>query len=129
MRAAGALYAALVVACGCGASNSGSGVPGGKRLAEMSPAEVQDLCEFMEGQLGPERVIACPDGSTASQGVNASECFVVMMRDQVNFPNCALTVSQYEACIEVVRVQSDAQRCESGTPFPACSPLFEPGCV
>ena len=126
------LFGSLVMAFAfaCGGGGGGGGVDGGKRLVDLNDAEVTSMCEYTAGIQGPEREITCSDSSTVTVGGGTvAECVTEFNESQAAAPNCPVTVSQYEDCIEAVDALTDAQLCE-GNSFPAaCAPLLQSACT
>lgn len=120
------LVCGFAVGCGGGSGGGGgSGLDSGAPIASLDAGEVGDLCDYLVGVLGPERVIDCGDGDTRSVGgEDATEC----VSELSAFPDtCTITVGQYEACIEDLADLTDAQICDGQLP-PTCGVLFDQGC-
>ena len=118
----------LLWCAACG--GSGSGVDGGKRLSSLSDAEIRDICEYAIDVQGPERMIDCGGGVTLTVGGGSvDECIAGATESKTEYPNCAATVDDYEACTEAFADVTDAQWCSDDITFPAaCAPLFTAEC-
>ena len=124
----GSLVTVFAFACG-GGGGGGGGVDGGKRLVDLNDAEITSMCEYTAELQGPEREITCSDNTTVTVGGGTvAECVTEFNESQASAPNCPVTVSQYEACIEAFDAQSDAQLCEGELPA-ACAPLLQSACT
>jgi hypothetical protein len=120
------LSSALVMfaafACGGGGGGSGgSGVPGNTQIADLSPDQEMDMCDFIVDVFGPEREVDCGDGVTITRG---GEDFDECIADFADFETCDLTAGEFEACANAVAALSDQQLCTQDTVPPACAPLF-----
>jgi hypothetical protein len=118
------LAAVWITAIGCGGGSGGggtSGLPDDARVGTLNAADGMQLCEYLVEALGPARTVTCgPDDTREVGGEDIGECL-----DSLNdFSACALTVAQYEGCVEAVGGASDAEVC-AGTLPPACQPLLD----
>jgi hypothetical protein len=122
------LMTALLAACGGGDGNSdGSGVDGGKQIVDLTSTELADVCEYLTMVL-PERTISCPEGPfTVAEGGYA-ECVDDYGMIASESPDCTLTVSQTEACVEALAAFTDAQWCNLEALPTACMPVFDAAC-
>jgi hypothetical protein len=119
---------ALAFACGGGSGGGGPGVSGSKKIIELSPAETEDVCDFLADLLGPEREIDCGEGATVRVGgADAAECVAEFSDLQSNAPDCMLTVGQYETCIRAIGAMTDSQWCSQMFPS-ECAGLFDSAC-
>ena len=81
----------LLLATGCG---EGSGVDTSKFIDELTPAELQQLCEWGEAEQGGAREVSCGENTTTSVK-SAAECAA-----DTDLPHC--TVSNLEDCINSI---------------------------
>jgi len=116
-------------ACG-GGSGGGSGVSGSKKIIDLSAGERQDVCELFVDILGPERMVDCGNGDIRTVGgEDPAECVTELSSLATGAPNCTVTVSQYQACIDAIADLSDAEICAGGS-FPAqCAPVASAECL
>lgn len=114
-----AMSVALLGACG-GGSDSGSGVDGDKKGADLTADEATALCEYGNG-LFPTEPVECTD-FTWDPATSLSDCSTAA----TDLPpdTCPATVSDYEACQEA----RAADVCATDLPA-ACAPLFAEGCI
>ena len=86
---------ALVIGCSSGGSGSSPNVEGGKQISATTMAEKISLCDWFVGMVGGYGATAtCQDGFIEAPASQA-ECVST-------FPNCAVTVGAFEACIETI---------------------------
>lgn len=109
------LAAMMIVAIGCGGgSGGGSGLPGDTRIADLTPGEVRQFCEYSLG--GETRTIACPDGDRTIGGGDIDNCVDGFGEQQPLYDRCGLTVAELETCVDAFAVQTDDQICARDTP-------------
>lgn len=94
--ALGLITIGSMVLFACGSGDDGSGVDQSKQMADLTPAEVMDQCEWsMEIAGGPGESFDCGDGTTATNNTVA-EC--VAGYDATFYATCNLTVGDVENC-------------------------------
>jgi hypothetical protein len=114
----------LVAAVGCADDDGGSGLDDSRRVSSLSDAETMQLCADLTTQIG-DRTVSCDDGTTLTIGAS-DEC-VDDLTAVHSLPDCTTTVGQYQACVEAMNDQSDAQLCSFELPA-ACAPVFQAAC-
>lgn len=108
--------------------SGGSGVSGGKRLVDLTPAEVSQICEHEVATAPPQRTINCPEGTITISPGDVADCIDGFTSSAAAAPNCPATVSQYEACSAAIQSRTDAQICANDFPQ-QCSVFLSPACV
>jgi len=87
--------ASLALALGCSSSGSTPSVEGSKPISATTMADKASLCDWFVGMVGGYGATAtCQDGFIEAPASQA-ECVST-------FPNCAVTVGAFEACIETI---------------------------
>lgn len=97
----------------------------------MTPAEIEAFCEYQLELFGPRRTIDCGGGTTAMRGLSTTleQCVMETTEDQLQFPECQITVGELETCFEALAGKTDAAICMGDDDIPIeCAPLFGPGC-
>ena len=123
------LMTTLLAACG-GDDDApgGSGVDRNKQMGDLTSAELGDVCEYLTSVL-PERTISCPEGPfTVGEG-GYDECVDDYSDNGTENPDCTLTVSQAEACIEALAQFTDAEWCNLESFPAACAATFDATCL
>jgi hypothetical protein len=116
----------LLVACGPttdDGSTGSSGIPGAKKLAEMSVQDATDLCLELADDF-PERSVMCSSGETFSAGYTTSECANEMAAPS----SCMATVADVRRCAAAFYNSSDSELCAADSFPSACNPLLEDEC-
>jgi len=124
------LMAALLAACGGDGDGNpdGSGVDGTKLMGDLTSSELGDVCEYLTTVL-PERTISCAEGPfTVGEG-GYDECVDDYSDNATENPDCTLTVSQAEACIEALAALTDAEWCNLESFPAACAATFDADCL
>lgn len=121
---------AMAFACGGGDGGGGSGVDGNKLMVDLDDTELTDICTFQADLVEP-REVDC-DGQTITIEPQAvADCVMGLQDTQDAFPDCGVTVSQFEACSSAVAGLSDAEICafifEGASPA-ACDALDTAEC-
>jgi hypothetical protein len=120
------LWAVMLMACGPttdDGSTGSSGIPGSKKLAEMTLQEAMDLCLELADDY-PERTVSCSSGETFSAGYTVSECASEMVAPG----SCMASVADIRRCAASFYNSSDAELCASDSFPSACDPLLEDDC-
>jgi hypothetical protein len=93
MRARLTAAVLVAMALGCG-SDGGSGVDGSKSLEALDDADKGALCDWLNGKLGGgyDKPIVCGGETIDHTDDSQAECVQ-------DFPACAVTVAQFEACL------------------------------
>ena len=115
----------FLVACGGG----GSGVDSGKKLHDLSVAELNEECNYSFDTY-PKKTVTCPDGSTVSTGQDPAKRATSCNATVNDVPaTCTVTVGQAEQCIEDIYNEPAATVCNPNATFPpSCAPLFNASC-
>lgn len=135
MRSIGAMLLCTGLALGCGGGSGGggtTGIPENTLIADVTPDQAADLCEFFIGlQESPERTIDC-NGEPTTVGINpedideaVAECTAGIQSDVM--PGCPVTVGEAEDCFNALAdlTDTDAEICEGTEMLPAaCDELF-----
>ena len=97
---------------------NGSGVDPNKRVVDMTAADFQKFCEWGTALQGPQRTVNCPSGSTTTRGTSqpVATCVSSGQDFASGHPNCESTVGEYEACLEAIVAETDAQACSGSLP-------------
>jgi hypothetical protein len=104
-----------LVACGGGGGTARPNVDGNKRLADLTPSELDALCSWEEATTGGARTVDCGGGLTVTFKSKA-QCAAALPP-----ASCQATVGQTEDCIDAL----DANPCSFGGS--ACEPLLACG--
>lgn len=110
------------VSLGCGSDSDsgtpmGSGVSGSKTLANLTPAEQGQICDWQAGlEGGYGKSATCSDGSTINNYETRADCVA-------DAPSCTATVAQLEACAKVVLVVPLCEQIAKLISSPQCQPL------
>jgi len=122
----------LAFACGGGKGGSGSGIDPNTRVADLTPTDLQKLCEYFVGlQEQPSRTIDCGGGGSITVGIDPDQVAAAIadcVDGAPSSPACPATVGQAEACFEAFSALTDAQLCAGPTAPAACAPLDDPAC-
>jgi len=123
----------LAIACGSDGPSTQSGVPGGRRVSQLTMAEATKICTYLADDVfGPVRTVSCMSGQMGEVGLEAAErqefiddCVTGTLEEAVEFPNCAVTVQEFENCYEsIVALNDEARYCSEVEPaLPACDTL------
>jgi hypothetical protein len=113
----------MMIACGGGSSggrggnDAGSGLSGGKRIADLTADEVRQICEYSLEQEGEMRTVECPDGTDRTAGgQDVGACIASVDALRPTYDRCGLTVAELERCVDALAAQTDAQICADATP-------------
>jgi hypothetical protein len=116
--------AALALVFWAACDSTGSGLPGDKKVVQLSADEDATLCQYFAAEY-PARMIDCGNGNT--QTVNAgtvADCVSGVMNAAMQAPSCPATVAQAEECEKALYDEPDAWYCAgSQTPPIVCAPL------
>lgn len=127
--ASACLLTGLAFACGGGSGGGGSGLPGTKRVIDLTTAEIDQFCTFVVAAF-PTRTVTC-SGEMVMFGSDKASCISKAPTPSTT-PNCMATVSQSEACFDALGALTDAQVCTfiGGGPAPtACAAVDSPTCT
>jgi len=97
------LVLATMVAAGCGGGGGSgpAGVDGTKQISAVNDMEKASLCDWFAAKVGGYGTTpACPDAFLEAPPSKA-ECLA-------DFPSCAVTVSQFESCVEKIVAAQNA---------------------
>jgi hypothetical protein len=122
------LITGLVFACGGGSGGTGSGLPGTKKVVDLTTGEIDQFCTFVVAAF-PTRTITCGT-QMVMFGSDKASC-ISKAPSPSTTPNCAATVAQSEACFDALGALTDAQVCTfiGGGPAPtACAAVDTPEC-
>jgi hypothetical protein len=98
---AGLLALILALAgCGGGSSSATSGLPGSKRLIDLTDAEKGTFCDWAVGKYGGYGRTCNSDWAFMSYPDRAT-C-IADASSSTNTPNCQATVGQAEACVNAM---------------------------
>ena len=107
---------ALVLAIGCGGGGSGppSDIDMSKKLVDLSPSELAELCTWEADVTGGPRTVDC-GGGTSTTFKSKDQCVTSLGMTPTT---CTVTVGQAESCTEVLSTQP----CDFTAP--ECAPLL-----
>lgn len=89
------LAAALALLPACGGGGGSSGVSGSKAVSTINDSEKGMLCDWFAGQVGGYGAVdACP-----TFGLEAPPSKETCVAE---FPVCAVTVAQFEDCVQTI---------------------------
>jgi hypothetical protein len=96
-----AMFLAAALAAGCGGGSGGpAGVSGTKQISAVNDTEKASLCDWFVGMVGGYGAApTCQDGFIEAPATKA-EC-------TSTFPSCAVTVAQFQSCIETIVAAQD----------------------
>jgi hypothetical protein len=119
------LVLATMMAAGCGGGDGGpAGVDGTKQISAASASDKAALCDWFAGKVGGYGTPStCADGFIEAPPTK-QECLD-------SFPSCAVTVSQFEDCIDtIVAAQNTCtpQSLAEAMANPNCQTVGAAGC-
>lgn len=115
----------LLVSAACGGGDGGApGVNGAKQISAVTEAEKASLCDWFAEKLGGYGAPStCAEGFVEAPPTKA-EC-------TSDFPSCAVTVSQFQDCMDLIVASQKTctqQSLSAAQMNPTCQAIASAGC-